>query len=661
MPYLMSGLLIIVMLLALGASLGIVGLEIAISRQKNMINVAMKAMTGFSCVVLAFVLLGHGLISGYSWRSILENWELALPDTRRTETMLILLYHIPMLLGVTAMLSAAAAERMRYQHWIAICLVMGGILWPVMTNLLWDGWGQQHSVGSLVVMGFVDQGRVGAVFSTAGWIALALVMVLGPRRGFRFAGRKPLKVAPASLPANLRYPGMAALSIFGVGLGLTALLISTHLHLFLLDPQGSLRLENLGNLMLRSVTNTLLSATVAIATGVLTRELFCKPLSILQVMIGSLFGGIMAVACNIADYQVANVAIIAGIGGALSVLGQSLFQRWQIDDASGLVAPAVIAGSWGMLAVALFPPIDGFAVDRDWARQLLLQLQALIAISGSAFGGSLVLFRGMDWALGLRVSVEDEQVGINLPDAGVDVPTIGLIQQMVNQKLTDDYSNPIEVDPESDVAIAARIYNNVLERLHIETVRRQIAALRLAQLANYDSLTGLANRRLFHDLIQRSMGRSHRSSRNGALLVLDLDQFKAINDKHGHTVGDGVLVQISQRIADSIRETDALARLAGDQFGVLLEDLTSPETPKIVAAKIIDAVTRPVPVAGNPERLSLSIGIVVFGAGQIDSVETILRKAETALRQAKTSGRGVVRYYDPLQDGSVFTASARPV
>ena len=142
--------------------------------------------------------------------------------------------------------------------------------------------------------------------------------------------------------------------------------------------------------------------------------------------------------------------------------------------------------------------------------------------------------------------------------------------------------------------------------------------------------------------------------------MLDLDQFKAINDKHGHTVGDGVLVQISQRIADSIRETDALARLAGDQFGVLLEDLTSPETPKIVAAKIIDAVTRPVPVAGNPERLSLSIGIVVFGAGQIDSVETILRKAETALRQAKTSGRGVVRYYDPLQDSSVFTASARP-
>jgi len=304
-----------------------------------------------------------------------------------------------------------------------------------------------------------------------------------------------------------------------------------------------------------------------------------------------------------------------------------------------------------MLAVALFP-----SGEHDWAKQFLLQLQALIAISGASFGCCIVLFQCMNWALALRASPEEERVGLNLLDAGVDVPTLGLIQQMVIQQQKDDFSEPVDVDPESDVAIAARIYNNVLERLHIETVRREVAALRLAQMANYDSMTGLANRRLFHDLVKRGMGRSHRMNRNGALIVMDIDLFREINDKHGHSVGDAVLIQVSNRIADSIRETDALARLGGNQFGLLLEDLNSPETPKIVAAKILDAVTRPIAIAGNSERLSLSIGIAVFGPGQIDSVETILRKAETALKQAKISGRGVVRYYDPLSDVSFENA-----
>lgn len=652
MSFAIGGLVIIFMLLSLGGAIGVVGLEIASSRQKNMINVSLKAMTGMACVITSFVVFGYSLAAGNSFDILITEYRLVLPDISNQKTLLTLVYQIPILLMMSGMIAAAAGERIRYQHWMLTMTVMGGMLWPILTNFLWNGWAKNSHAADLNLFGYIDEGRIGTIFATGGWIALALLIVIGPRRGSEFPRFNEQGIdrhfRATRFQIGFRYPGMAALSIFAVGIGLLAMMVSGNLHIALSNQNAA---QFSVQTILIMVINSFLAATVSIIAALIVRQIFFSYVSSLQGLMGGMFGGVVAVSFGVAHYTVQDVVLVSVVAGILSAIGQGVFIRLMIDDASGLVAPAIMAGAWGMLATALFVPPSGFVGGHDGPSQLLFQLQALIALSGSALGVSIILFRLIDWATDMRVSREEEQLGINLLDAGVDVPTMGLIEQMIHQQLKNDFSDPVQVDPESDVAVVAQIYNNVLERLHIETVRRQVATLRLAQIANYDSLTGLANRRLLFDLIQRAMGRSHRSGRNGAMLMLDIDSFKTINERYGHSVGDNVLMQLSQRIADAIRETDALARIGGDQFGILLEDLSSAETPKIVAAKIIDAVTRPIQVAGATERLSMSIGIAVFGPGQIDSVETIMRKAEMALGQSKISGRGVVRYYDPLAEG----------
>lgn len=660
MDFLLTGLLLVLVLISLGGGIGIVGLEIANSRQKNMLNVSMKAMTGFASLIFSYVLFGYSLGQGHDWQALIRHMEFPLPDLDNPYIALKIIVQLPLMLLTSGIIACACAERIRYQQWTLIMMVMGGLIWPVITHLMWSGLASNPDIPSMNMFGLVDEGKIGAILFTGGCLGLSLLVVVGPRRvDAQLSHDDNAMTYTDNVNMGFRYPGMAVVSIFAVGVGLMAMVVANDLASVMANPVQSVGSDrNIALIMLVSVINVFIGATIGIISAMMIRQMFFNNISLLQVLMGGLFGGIVAVSFGLVHYRIQDVAIVGGVAGILSCLGQGMFIRLKIDDASGLIAPSILSGAWGMLVTALFAPKGVFPGNVDGAHQFVFQLQALIAISGSSLGFGVILFRMIEWATGLRVSAQEERLGINLSDSGVDVPTMGLIEQMVAQQVRNDYSDPVRVDQESDVAVIAQIYNNVLEKLHIETVRRQIATLRLAQVANYDSLTGLANRRLFHDLIHRAMGRSHRSGRNGALLVLDIDAFKRINDRYGHSVGDQVLMQISQRIADSIRETDALARTGGDQFALLLEDLSSPETPRIVAAKIVDAVTRPVQIAGNAERLTMSIGIAVFGPGQVDSVETILRKAETALDQAKTSGRGVMRYYDPLkdvmQDGNLF-------
>jgi diguanylate cyclase (GGDEF)-like protein/PAS domain S-box-containing protein len=156
--------------------------------------------------------------------------------------------------------------------------------------------------------------------------------------------------------------------------------------------------------------------------------------------------------------------------------------------------------------------------------------------------------------------------------------------------------------------------------------------------AYHDVLTHLPNRRLFTDRLALSITRARRSGRSVAVMFIDLDHFKTINDTLGHTAGDELLLEMSHRLTDCVREDDTVARLGGDEFTMILSELRQPEDAVGVAQKILDAVEQPMTVAGMTIELSASIGIALYPVDGVD-VETLLRNADSAMYRAKESGR----------------------
>ncbi|WP_449406287.1 diguanylate cyclase domain-containing protein [Massilia phosphatilytica] len=161
----------------------------------------------------------------------------------------------------------------------------------------------------------------------------------------------------------------------------------------------------------------------------------------------------------------------------------------------------------------------------------------------------------------------------------------------------------------------------------------------LSRLARSDTLTGLPNRRSYEERLEEALQRSKRTGRGLALMFLDIDHFKQINDTLGHAGGDAVLQEFSRRLKASVRTTDIVSRLAGDEFTVVLEGLENAKEAALVAGKIISAFAEPVQLDRGTWAVSTSIGVTFVKGDDIDP-QTLNRQADTALYRAKDNGRG---------------------
>ena len=160
----------------------------------------------------------------------------------------------------------------------------------------------------------------------------------------------------------------------------------------------------------------------------------------------------------------------------------------------------------------------------------------------------------------------------------------------------------------------------------------------LYRQAHFDELTGLPNRQLLKDRLEQQLVHARREKQDGAMLFLDLDRFKEINDVFGHSVGDLILTQTAERIVSEVRDTDTVARLGGDEFVIVMPHLTGDNTLRKTASRILERLAEPFTARGTNHFLSASIGIVVFPEDG-DSVETLLKNADAAMYRAKDAGR----------------------
>jgi diguanylate cyclase (GGDEF)-like protein/PAS domain S-box-containing protein len=191
---------------------------------------------------------------------------------------------------------------------------------------------------------------------------------------------------------------------------------------------------------------------------------------------------------------------------------------------------------------------------------------------------------------------------------------------------------------------------------------RKVAEDEIRNLAFYDHLTGLPNRRLLIDRVRQAMVSSARSEKYCALLFLDLDDFKTLNDTLGHDIGDLLLQQVASRVSSCVRKGDTVARLGGDEFVVMLEELSEfmqeavMET-EAVGAKILAAFTQPFQLDTYEHVSTTSVGVTLFSTHD-GSTEDLLKRADLAMYQAKAGGRNTLRFFDPQMQTAVTTRAA---
>lgn len=319
---------------------------------------------------------------------------------------------------------------------------------------------------------------------------------------------------------------------------------------------------------------------------------------------------------------------------------------WWMGDAMGVLVFAPLLLSWW------FGDKETFNTSR--AVEVILLLLALILMSEFVFGNQFFLFESplplafmtfpfLIWAA-MRFGMRGATTAV-LIVAGVILVNIIYEQGLFAQGSAFEsltllwlYANFLAV---TSMILAASVSE------------RQLAEIRLRHLSQHDHLTGLRNRFSLQEDVSATIARAKRHDRQPAVLFMDLDHFKKINDSMGHSIGDQLLISVGQRLHGCMREEDAVYRQGGDEFIIILEDVQHDEDIGKIAKKIKTAVNQPFEVQGVPLHTSVSIGISKYPYDGKD-VENLLKNADTAMYRAKDLGRNNIAFYSPEMNAQVI-------
>jgi diguanylate cyclase (GGDEF)-like protein/PAS domain S-box-containing protein len=214
------------------------------------------------------------------------------------------------------------------------------------------------------------------------------------------------------------------------------------------------------------------------------------------------------------------------------------------------------------------------------------------------------------------------------------------------RKNGEAYAEMVTLSAVTDAAGRVRNYVAlIVDITPMKTYQKQ-----LEDLAHFDTLTHLPNRLLLADRLRQAMSQAQRRKQTVAVVFLDLDGFKAVNDHHGHGVGDALLVALSQRMRGALRDGDTLARIGGDEFVAVLDDLQQPEDAEPVLERLLQSAAEPVSVGAQPLQVSASMGIAMFPRDGTHA-DLLLRRADQSMYQAKQAGRNRYHFFSEEGDG----------
>ena len=221
-------------------------------------------------------------------------------------------------------------------------------------------------------------------------------------------------------------------------------------------------------------------------------------------------------------------------------------------------------------------------------------------------------------------------------------PLLKLIETTQNVTAKQDYSTPIIIDSEDEVGNLSRAFREMMTQIHSRDLSMQ-------QLAYYDRVTGIANRHYFEEKIEQSIKNSKRYGTVCYLMMIDLDDFKTVNDTLGHHIGDLLLRHVSEFLHKTMRKNDNIFRIGGDEFAIIIESPSRREPVTLIAKKIITAVSTPVVLEGHEVRVGASIGISCFPRLAHD-VQSLMTTADSAMYIAKKAGKNTFVVYSAEKD-----------
>lgn len=585
---------------------GFTALEAGATRAKNSISTAIKNISDFLIAFMIFIIFGASMMLGQShfgwvgWNPIFY-YENSLSD------LTLVLFQAMFASTAVTIISGAIAERTKYASYLIIAIIVSLFIYPIQAHWIWngDGW--------LAKMGFVDFAGSTVVHSVGGWAALAAIIIIGPR-----LGRFDDDAKTSSFEhANLAY---SALGVFMIWLGWIGF------------NGGSVLALNTqtGQVIL----NTMIAGSMGGIAGLVFSRIVTGFYQVNDIMYGVL-SGLVAITAS-AHLASHFAAIFIGILGYFAYfLGNRLLEKLQIDDAIEAVPVHLFAGIAGTLAVPFL------MTEIDFLHQLKVQIIGIVAVGILSFSVMYIILYFINKMVPLRVSEAKEILGLNISEHQASTSMFDLAQAMNSQASSEDFSKRIVVEPYSDASLIAAYYNNVTQSFNKLNAEKEALIEETIQMANYDNLTGLAKRRVLVSELDRAILRLDRQPQTNAILFIDLDGFKTINDNYGHDSGDIVLKEVSLRIQQSIRKSDLASRFGGDEFVVLLEAIQSDNFAATISDNIIKLIQHSIALPNNIEgHVNASIGLKIFDEKTNLNVDDILKEADNAMYVAKKRGKG---------------------
>ncbi|MEM9774117.1 MAG: ATP-binding protein, partial [Chloroflexota bacterium] len=391
---------------------------------------------------LIFFICGYGLMYGQSYAGIFGTTSFV-PQFNSLPDYAFFFFQLMFATASITIISGAIAERIRFNAYILVTIVVAFVIYPIAGHWVWAGANVGEQFGWLGQLGFVDFAGGTVVHSLGGWVALALILVIGPRTGRFSADGKINIIEGANLPLAALGVLLLVFGWFGFNGG----------SLFTLNDQ----------VMLISI-NTMLGAGGGIATVFAYSIILKKDVSIYYIINGILVG---LVAVTPGAHAISHSAsiLIGGIGSILMIISTMALDRYKIDDAVGAIPVHLVGGAWGTIAVGIFGQPILLGTGLTMLNQITVQALGIAIIGVWAFVPAYLIFFLVNRSVPLRVSVEEENIGLNVSEHGASTELLSFLSLLDFQSMSGDTSLRAPVEHFTEVGQIAQRYNGVMDRL----------------------------------------------------------------------------------------------------------------------------------------------------------------------------------------------------
>ncbi len=442
---------------------GFLCLETGLTRTKNNINVAIKNLVDFGITTVLFWLFGFAIMFGPTIGGFIggENFVGFAPDfsrdTEDVQRLVFLIFQVMFCGTAVTIISGAVAERLNFNSYIIITALISGAVYPLFGHWAWNGLETGTLTGFLGDMGFVDFAGSSVVHSVGGWAALAILIIVGSREG-RFGDNGEVRKIPG---ANLPLAAFGVLLLwvgwFGFNGGSTLAMNDDVVHV---------------------IANTIIAGAAGLMAG-LVASWFMGGRAEVNLVMNGILAGLVAITANAHAVSTVDALIIGFIGGIIMFGVDLLLLRFRIDDAVGAIPVHLGAGVWGTLAVGIFGDAEFLGTGLSTGEQVLVQVIGIVICAVWTFGTVYIILRIVDRISPMRVSLEDERIGLNVSEHGATTDLLDLFQVLEQQSRTGDLSLRAPVEPFTEVGQIAHRYNIVMDALE-DAVNRTETIVRTA-------------------------------------------------------------------------------------------------------------------------------------------------------------------------------------